>query len=224
MRRDDESQARQLQTFRANKKMRLLYSNSATPEVQPKWGRMSLQQSNIMKHTLLRTLCFAGITLTAACGGLPAGQVRTPTPTQVNVSTPFNLPSPATAAADSTQTSTPGAGTGRKSTPLPTHLPAYSKTLFFTQSAPATRLPGECDQAGPGNPIDVTIPDYTEVAPGTSFTKTWRLVNTGPCTWSNDYSAVWFSGETFGALQQVAFPGKRCSWRGRGHFGGYGCP
>lgn len=31
--------------------------------------------------------------------------------------------------------------------------------------------------------------------PGQSFSKTWRLVNNGSCTWTREYSAVWFSGE-----------------------------
>ncbi|HEX9011928.1 MAG TPA: NBR1-Ig-like domain-containing protein, partial [Anaerolineaceae bacterium] len=56
-----------------------------------------------------------------------------------------------------------------------------------------------CNQAAPGNPIDISIPDDTSFLPGQAFTKTWRLVNTGSCSWTSDYAAVWFSGQTFGA-------------------------
>jgi hypothetical protein len=35
--------------------------------------------------------------------------------------------------------------------------------------------------------------------PGDAFSKTWRLVNTGSCTWTPAYAVVWFSGETLGA-------------------------
>ncbi len=37
---------------------------------------------------------------------------------------------------------------------------------------------------------DVTIPDGTTVLPGASFTKTWRLRNTGTCTWTEEYRIV----------------------------------
>ena len=40
---------------------------------------------------------------------------------------------------------------------------------------------------------DVTIPDGTEVAPGQTFTKSWELLNTGTCTWSEKH-AIFFAG------------------------------
>ncbi len=49
-----------------------------------------------------------------------------------------------------------------------------------------------------GNSIyvsDVTIPDGTVLAPGESFTKTWRFQNTGTCAWSTSYSIVYVSGD-----------------------------
>lgn len=41
---------------------------------------------------------------------------------------------------------------------------------------------------------DVTIPDGTVLAPGTTFTKTWSLQNTGSCEWTTSYSMVFYSG------------------------------
>ena len=41
---------------------------------------------------------------------------------------------------------------------------------------------------------DVTIPDNTVIAPGTAFVKTWRLKNTGSCTWNSNYLVVHLSG------------------------------
>ncbi|MCB0088590.1 MAG: hypothetical protein KDE54_11805 [Caldilineaceae bacterium] len=38
------------------------------------------------------------------------------------------------------------------------------------------------------NTIDVTIDDRTIVAPGESFTKTWRITNSGTCTWTPEYT------------------------------------
>ena len=52
---------------------------------------------------------------------------------------------------------------------------------------------------------DVTVPDGTRYAPGTTFQKTWRLKNIGTCTWTKSYSLVFDSGDRFGA-QDVNFP------------------
>ena len=52
-----------------------------------------------------------------------------------------------------------------------------------------------CDRAAAGNPFDITIPDDTLLKPGQEFSKTWRLVNTGECTWDRQYAAVFFSGD-----------------------------
>ena len=42
--------------------------------------------------------------------------------------------------------------------------------------------------------MDISIPDGSKIRPGENFTKVWRLVNTGSCTWKRDYRAIWFSG------------------------------
>jgi len=60
----------------------------------------------------------------------------------------------------------------------------------ITPNVPPTSV---CDQATFIN--DVTIPDGTTVTPGSTFKKTWRLKNTGTCTWSG-YSLVFDSGES----------------------------
>lgn len=62
-----------------------------------------------------------------------------------------------------------------------------------------------CDKAAPGSPIDVTIEDDTQMQPGQRFTKIWRLVNAGTCTWTREYRAVWFYGEKFGDTVSVPF-------------------
>jgi hypothetical protein len=52
---------------------------------------------------------------------------------------------------------------------------------------------------------DVTIPDGTVMAPGQSFTKTWKLKNIGTTSWSN-YSLTFFYGEQMGAPSSVSVP------------------
>lgn len=58
-----------------------------------------------------------------------------------------------------------------------------------------------CNQAAAGHPIDVTIPDGTVLAPGVTFSKTWRLENVGTCKWSMAYAVVFFSGNSLNAFQ-----------------------
>ncbi len=41
---------------------------------------------------------------------------------------------------------------------------------------------------------DVTIPDYSLIAPSTSFTKTWLIQNTGTTTWTKDYKLIYLDG------------------------------
>jgi hypothetical protein len=96
----------------------------------------------------------------------------------------------------SVATFTPTVPTPPATAPVETSTPAATN--------PPTSL---CDQAAPGNPIDVTIPDNTKLQPGEEFTKTWRLQNAGTCPWTKDYALVWFSGEQFNAPASVPLDG-----------------
>jgi hypothetical protein len=85
--------------------------------------------------------------------------------------------------------------------PFPTPL-SLTQAPEFATATRVTPLPSStpaCNRAMAGNPIDVTIPDDTVMQPGETFTKTWRLVNSGDCTWSTSYALIWFSGERFNA-------------------------
>lgn len=97
---------------------------------------------------------------------------------------------------------------------LPTQTAAATPAAAITApvaspTAPiaATAAPQTCDVASPGNPIDVTIPDDTLLQPGQSFTKTWRLQNSGSCTWTRQYAVTYFSGEQMGAPAAVNLAG-----------------
>lgn len=89
---------------------------------------------------------------------------------------------------------------------LPT--PGMGITPTSTQVIPTI----VCDRIQPGIPLDVTIPDDTIIPPGESFIKTWRLVNSGNCSWTTDYAIRWFSGEQLASartfsLEKVVPPG-----------------
>ena len=53
---------------------------------------------------------------------------------------------------------------------------------------------------------DVTVPDGTVFAPGTAFDKTWRLKNTGTCTWNTGYQLAFVGGSQLSAPSTVNIP------------------
>lgn len=99
-------------------------------------------------------------------------------------------------------------------TPTPTHtstpIPTLDRTRPLIQT-PTSEL--ACNVATAGQPIDITIPDDTRLAPGTPFSKTWRLINAGACTWTRQYAITFFSGNSMSAqythyLPQPVNPGE----------------
>jgi hypothetical protein len=56
------------------------------------------------------------------------------------------------------------------------------------------------------NLVSETIPDGTIMQPDETFWKTWRLKNSGTCTWNSSYKIVYWSGDMMGGLQEYQFP------------------
>jgi len=53
---------------------------------------------------------------------------------------------------------------------------------------------------------DVTIPDETELAPGSGFVKTWRIRNSGTCDWESGFEVVFSDGAQMGGPGSVPLP------------------
>ncbi|HEX7587245.1 MAG TPA: NBR1-Ig-like domain-containing protein [Anaerolineae bacterium] len=53
---------------------------------------------------------------------------------------------------------------------------------------------------------DVTIPDKTVLQPGQTFVKTWRVRNTGTCTWGSDEELVFVRGEQMAKTATFPIP------------------
>lgn len=53
---------------------------------------------------------------------------------------------------------------------------------------------------------DITIPDGTTFKPGTSFSKTWRVQNTGTCTWDLGYDLIYTSGTNLAEVSKISVP------------------
>jgi hypothetical protein len=49
---------------------------------------------------------------------------------------------------------------------------------------------------------DVTVPDGTEMTPGQDFVKTWKVRNTGSCTWGTGYTAIFAYGEKMSGVAE----------------------
>jgi hypothetical protein len=77
-----------------------------------------------------------------------------------------------------------------------TNTPLSVPTLPAATLPPAASATAVCDQAQFVK--DITIPDGSQVTPGATFTKTWRLRNAGACTWSG-YTLVFDNGDQMGA-------------------------
>lgn len=88
--------------------------------------------------------------------------------------------------------------------PVNTPLPAPQATTQPPPDGTVSPTP-LCDAAQ--FVADVTVPDGTKYAPGETFVKTWRLKNTGACTWDSTYSLVFDSGDAMGGPGSLALTG-----------------
>ena len=84
----------------------------------------------------------------------------------------------------------------------------YLNVTTGTQPLP-TPPPSSATPAPPQIPCDsmsfvadLTVPDGTYMNPGQSFTKTWRIKNTGSCTWNSSYRFVFVQGNSMGGQPQ----------------------
>ena len=125
--------------------------------------------------------------------------------TQTALAAPTNTTLPTNTARPLPSFALPTAGAG---SPAPTTGGALPTVSFNT--TPTTPLPGFTALASPVAPAattslgdacnnsafeaDVTIPDFSEMEPGRNFVKTWRIRNTGTCTWDEGYELVYIGG------------------------------
>lgn len=81
-------------------------------------------------------------------------------------------------------------------TPSPTDTTEPEPTGTPTNTAIPTQTEVPCDRAA--FVTDVTIPDGTVLGKSENFTKTWRLRNTGSCTWNSSYQLIFDEGDAMG--------------------------
>jgi hypothetical protein len=97
--------------------------------------------------------------------------------------------------------------------PSPTATFAPSETIVSTPTQGDTATPGPGATLASGTPgtatvdlsewVSQSIADGTVFAPGETFTITWTLKNVGTSTWTPLYMLRFYSGNAFGAPQEV---------------------
>ena len=154
--------------------------------------------------TLLIALALVGILSLTACGA------STPEPTPTIDVAPIQTDAVSTFAAGLTQTAF------LKPTETPTITPTVTATSASTPSLGTTVPPagGIVPPASCYGLIfrqDVTIPDNTAMVPGQTFTKTWKVRNSGTCAWDSNFKLTSTGGDAMGAtaktLGQSVAPG-----------------
>jgi len=141
------------------------------------------------RRSKLLVLLGVSLLFLTACG--PSAAELTPT---VNPNT-IRTEAVSTFASSLTQTATARATATITLTPLPTStLPALSTPLSPLTTATVGAGTGTtCTRLA--YVADVTIPDNTQMTPGQSFTKTWRVQNSGTCEWKAGFRFSLVSGD-----------------------------
>jgi len=96
----------------------------------------------------------------------------------------------------------------------PGPLPTSTSALLPTVQLPTIPIPTTLPPVTPTSSCnaakfvaDVSILDGTILEPGEAFTKTWRLRNSGTCSWTTAYSAVFSNGTAMGGPASQALAG-----------------
>jgi hypothetical protein len=143
----------------------------------------------IMMSALLLASCGANVSDLTPTGTFSADQIRTEA-----VST-FSLALTETAFAAPSNTPAPTL------TPLPTLSTLATSTggIPFTgaTSVGATSAATSC--YGLSFVSDVTIPDNTPMTAGKTFTKTWKVLNSGSCAWEAGFKFALTGGDPMGS-------------------------
>jgi Ig-like domain-containing protein len=148
----------------------------------------------------------------------------TPTATPLPTLTPTPLP---TATPLPTRTPLPSPTATRTRTPLPTWTPrpTLTPTNTFTPAPTATAsatltltpINAPTRTSPPSATVDltcvraeflgdVTIVDDAVLAPAAPFTKTWRIKNSGTCTWTGAYKLAFMQGDRMGSPDSIPLP------------------
>ncbi|MBM4421773.1 MAG: hypothetical protein FJ030_00095 [Chloroflexi bacterium] len=133
---------------------------------------------------MIRLLPLALILILVGCAA------PSPSAPDLTASAPTLRPTPTAAVVIATRTPQPGF-TLLPSTPIapaPTPTPCVNDAAFLS---------------------DVTVPDFSQLAPGATIDKRWAVKNTGSCDWNSSYRLAFIEGNQMSAAGEHAlFPAK----------------
>jgi len=146
-------------------------------------------------------IAWIGTLLLAAC--IPATpSVPTPNIALINTAAAQTVMANFTLTAKSAETPA--------STPTPLDSITITPTLKITLTLAPTQIgnPGatqivRCDEySWDDTTVDVNVPDNTQMTAGQSFVKTWKIKNSGTCTWGTGYKIIYSSGDQMSGQPQ----------------------
>jgi hypothetical protein len=146
-----------------------------------------------MFRNKLMTILIGGIFLLTACAGNSADLTPTVDPNMIQTQAvqTFSAVLTQTAHAQPTETPFPTLTASATFQPFTTSVgtqPVLSgATIVPTKSCYSMAFVS-----------DVSIPDNTAVAPGQTFTKTWKVVNNGSCAWDAGFKFAFTGGDAMG--------------------------
>ncbi|MGE5374253.1 MAG: NBR1-Ig-like domain-containing protein [Bacteroidota bacterium] len=157
-------------------------------------------KTRLMKVQMILAL---GAILLAACG---AGNAPQATPTAVSVDqiqtfavSTFSSALTMTAAVMPTDTPAPTQTSLATIPALPTTSAGGIPVTGTTPGAAAGGVAATASCYGLTFVSDVSIPDNTQMDPGKTFTKTWKVQNSGSCAWEAGFKFQNTGGESMGA-------------------------
>ena len=141
--------------------------------------------------------------LTSACGGAQPTQPPEPTADIAAIRTS----AVSTDRAQYTLTATAFSPTPPPP-PTETNTPEPTATATEPPVAQVTNAQGTtialCDKyAWDIATVDVNVPDNTVMSPGQEFVKTWKIKNTGACTWGEGYKLIYSYGDKMNGAPQA---------------------
>ncbi len=140
------------------------------------------------KHYLPISLFVSCVFLVlSACGSAP--ETPTPTPVDVNAVSTQAVQTFVVQMTQDAPTITP--------TPSPTATPAVTNTPATPFATAALAVPTAASCAN-YQFISETVPDGTEMTVNQTFTKTWKIKNTGTCDWTTNFKLAYSYGEAMG--------------------------
>ena len=153
------------------------------------------------KTTVLMTIVIMLGLLMSGCGGNSAEATPTLSVEAIQTNAVATFSGGLTQTALAAPTNTP--------TPISTVTPLPSPTLANITPLATTIVANPTSSCNMMSYVDdVTIPDNTPMTPGQTFTKTWKVKNSGTCAWEAGYKFAFtggdaMSGQTYTLTENV---------------------